>query len=47
MNNYRIPVKKVMDGKISWKKTCGKTMCEMGRHKEGLLVAAEYEDGGG
>jgi hypothetical protein len=28
--------------KISWKKTCGKTMTEMGIHQEGLLVGAEY-----
>ena len=32
-----------MDGKISWNKTCGKTTTEMGRHQEGLLVAAEYK----
>jgi hypothetical protein len=25
---------------ISWKKTCGKTTTEIGKHQEGLLVAA-------
>jgi hypothetical protein len=29
--------------KISWKKTCGNTTIEMGRHQEGLLTAAEYK----
>jgi hypothetical protein len=27
--------------KISWMKTCGKTMAKMGRHLEGFLTAAE------
>jgi hypothetical protein len=25
-----------------WKKTHGKTMTKMGRHQEGLVIAAEY-----
>jgi hypothetical protein len=40
MNNFKMPIK-VMVGKISWKKTCGKTTTEMGRHQEGLIVAAK------
>jgi hypothetical protein len=37
-------VEKVLEYKIPWKKTCGKTTTEMGRqHQEGLLVAAEYK----
>jgi hypothetical protein len=26
-----------------WKKACGKTTAEMGRHQEGLIVAVEYK----
>jgi hypothetical protein len=46
MDNTRIT--KSIAWKISWNKTCGKTMAEMERHHhEGCLVAAGYEDGGG
>lgn len=29
--------------RIQWKKACGMTTIEMGKHQEGLLVAAEYK----
>jgi hypothetical protein len=29
--------------KVPWKKTCGKTVTEMGKHQKGLLIAAEYK----
>jgi hypothetical protein len=31
-----------MEWKIPWKKTCGKTTTEVGRHQEGI-VAAEHK----
>jgi len=40
INNSRIPKKVGTGWKIPWKKTCGKTTTEMGRHQEGLLAAA-------
>ena len=43
MDNTRTP-KNVLNGKALWKKTCGKTMAEMGRqHQGGLLVTVEYK----
>jgi hypothetical protein len=43
MDNSRIS-KKSTGWKIPWKKTCGKTMTEVGRqHQEGLAVAAEHK----
>jgi hypothetical protein len=43
MDNTRIPKKSTeWNTRISWKKTCRKTMAETGSHQEGLIVAAEY-----
>jgi hypothetical protein len=39
MGDIRMP--KSTEWKILRKKTCGKTRTEMGRHQEGLIVAAE------
>jgi hypothetical protein len=39
---FRIP-KESAAWKVPWKKTCGKTTTEMGRHHKVLLVAAEYK----
>jgi hypothetical protein len=42
VGNTRIP-KRSTEWNIPWKKTCGKTTAEMGRHQKGLFVADEYK----
>jgi hypothetical protein len=43
MDNTRLPEKRT-EWNISWRKTSGKTMVEMGTQNQyGLLVAAEYK----